>query len=207
MSVLLMLMVLFSVGVSAHCVWPESPVRVDASQVFWIDVFYAHPDDPMENRDMTDLTLYVYFPDGQVVELSLEKMATYQQGNTSFTEAGEYVFVAERSPNRYRLQEIRDFGKSITWVGQQMDYTRGPVGLPLEVIPLGRNDVDQGNIELLVEVRYNGEAVRGAKSNCSDLFLWGAGSLRKSTKLYWMTMVGQLLFWIRATVMYWRRIT
>ncbi|WP_362926976.1 DUF4198 domain-containing protein [Desulfonatronospira sp.] len=67
--------------------------------------------------------------------------------------------ILEREPNRYRLQEIRDFGKSIVWSGQDGGLVHDPIGIPLEIVPLEALELDTGDLELVLKVLYEGNPV------------------------------------------------
>ena len=161
--ILLVVTALSSSVAYAHCIWSEPPSQITLDEDFIVKAFYAHPDDPIEGRDMTDLSLYVLDSDGQKVELELKKLATYQQAVANLSQPDLYVFILEREPNRYRLQEIRDYGLSFTVAGDHERELPTPVGIPLEVHPMVMEAREGGLMDLSLQVLYNGEPVAGAE--------------------------------------------
>ncbi|WP_028575847.1 DUF4198 domain-containing protein [Desulfonatronovibrio hydrogenovorans] len=157
------LVLMSAVSALAHCIWAEVPTRVDVGQEFGITAFYADPDDPLDERDLTNLNLYVFKPNGQTVEIPLEEKAAHYEAVAKLTNAGQHLFVLERDPNRHRLTEIRDFSKAVTWAGQQGSILHDPVGIPLEINPVEVVELDNGQVEMTVQVLYNGNPVGGGE--------------------------------------------
>ena len=143
----------------AHCIWSEPPAHVDLNQPFTIKAFYADPDDPMEERDKTDLSFYVLPPGKSLQELELTEQSTYYTADTELNEPGQHIFILERVPNRYRLQEIRDFGKSVTWAGSRGDIVHDPVGIALEIAAASLQEQNDGQLDLTIQVLYDGNPV------------------------------------------------
>ncbi|WP_291322338.1 DUF4198 domain-containing protein [Desulfonatronospira sp.] len=143
----------------AHCIWSEPPYRVDPGDQIIVDVFYADPDDPLDERDKTNMSLYVLSPGGETTDAALNELDTYYQAAVSFEDTGMYTLILERDPNRYRLQEIRDFGKSIVWSGQDGGLVHDPVGIPLEIVPVEAVELDNGELKLVLQVLYEGNPV------------------------------------------------
>ncbi len=143
----------------AHCIWSESPAKVELNQEFTVKAFYADPDDPVEERDKTNMSLYLFTPGGEVQALELNEKSTFYQTSAMLTETGQHLFVLERDPSRYRLQEIRDFGKSVTWAGEQGGIVHDPVGLALEIVPVKTVELENGQLELTLQVLYEGNPV------------------------------------------------
>lgn len=147
----------------AHCIWAEVPSRVDPGQEFTVLAYYADPDDPLEERDQTSLSLVVFKP-GQVVEqITLFENPHHYDAEVTLTDPGQHIFVLERDPNRYRMTEIRDFGKSVTWVGQSGSMVHDPAGIPLEIVPVKVSELPGGHKEVTVQVLYNGQPVSGGE--------------------------------------------
>lgn len=158
------LMVVFMSGaVLAHCIWVEVPGEVALGEEYEVLAFYAHPDDPMEERDMTELSLYALSPDGTMTALNLIEKATYQQAVIPFSQEGQWLLILIREPHRYRLQEIRDFGKSIVQVGGGGGRVHEPVGLSLEILIVSEEEGPDGLLELILAVQYEGSSVQGAE--------------------------------------------
>ena len=156
--------VIFSASAAlAHCIWTEVPSRVDPGQEFTVLAYYADPDDPLEERDQTSLSLVVFKP-GQVVEqITLFENPHHYDVEVTLTDPGQHIFVLERDPNRYRMTEIRDFGKSVTWVGQAGSMVHDPIGIPLEIVPVKVSELPDGHKEVTVQVLYNGQPVSGGE--------------------------------------------
>lgn len=158
-----LLVLLVSSTAWAHCTWVEAPYQVSQDEVFSVMAFYADPDDPMEERDMTELSLYVIGPDGAAQPVDMARAATYQYASMTLDQEGQWRLALEREPNRYRLQEIRDFGSSIVWVGEAGTWVNEPVGLSLEVVVVSENQRADGLVDLTLAVYYEGESVGGAE--------------------------------------------
>ena len=156
------LVLLMSTMAFAHCIWVEVPTSVSRGERFQAVAFYAHPDDPIEERDMTELSLYAITPYGEAHPIDLVKGETYQRAMMTLSEEGQWRLVLERQPSRYRLQEIRDFGKSLVWVGQTGTWVHEPVGLSLEMMVESERETADGLIEVVLSVQYEGAPVRGA---------------------------------------------
>lgn len=158
--VTLILVLMFSSLSLAHCVWIETPGRVNPSEVFDITVYFGHPDEPISDRDMAELQLFTLTPEGEIEEIIMEKGKTYQQAIKSFKKEGEYVLIAERNPTRYRLQEIRDFAKRILLVGKETAFTYEPVGISLEINVVHSNYINDNELELTLEILYEGKKLK-----------------------------------------------
>lgn len=155
LAAILSILVLFSTGVWAHCVWIETPMKAQLGQEYSIPVYYADPDDPIEERDLTDLSLYLFTAVGEMLELTLETRETFEDTKMVFSEKGLYTFMAERVPYRYRLQEIRDFGKSFSWVEEEIRFPDRPLGIDLEIVPIEKKIVEEDKHQLLLQVLYD----------------------------------------------------
>lgn len=164
LAVLLALVVVLGSGllVSAHCIWPETPARVAAGETFALRAFYADPDEPLDERELTDLVLWVHSPSGEREPVTLTPQETFEEATITLTTAGAHTFVLEREPSRYRLQEIRDFGKSTTLVGVAGSVPGHVVGLPLEVVYL-ESAQDGDGVTRIFRVLYAGEPLSGAE--------------------------------------------
>lgn len=158
-----LMVVLMAAGAFAHCIWVEVPTSVSVGEPFQALAFYADPDDPVEERDMTELSLYAIAPDGEAHPIDLVKGETYQQAAITLSEEGQWRLALEREPNRYRLQEIRDFGKSLVWVGQTGTWVHEPVELSLEIMVESERETAEGLFELVLSVQYEGTPVSGAE--------------------------------------------
>ncbi|WP_028575485.1 DUF4198 domain-containing protein [Desulfonatronovibrio hydrogenovorans] len=145
----------------AHCIWTEVPFKVEPGQEFTVSAYYAHPDYPLEERDKTSLSLVVLKPGEEMQEIVLFENPYHYDNEVSLNSPGQHFFVLERSPNRYRLSEIRDFGKSMTWVGEAGSLVHDPVGIPLEIITVKVNELANGHKELTVQVLFKGSPVSG----------------------------------------------
>lgn len=157
------LVIMLSMVASAHCIWLEVPKRASVGELFQVMAFFGHPDDPIEERDMTELSLYALAPDGSVYPVDLVKEETYQHSSMSLSQEGQWLFVLERQFNRYRLQEIRDYGKSLLWVGEDGAWAHEPIGLSLEIVVESVRERAHGLIELVLSVHYEGESVNEAE--------------------------------------------
>ena len=156
--------VIFSASAAlAHCIWAEVPSRVDPGQEFSVLAYYADPDDPLEERDQTSLSLVVFKPGQKVEPITLFENPHHYDAEVTLTDPGQHIFVLERDPNRYRLTEIRDFSKSVTWVGQSGSIVHDPVGIPLEIVPVKVSDLPGGHKEVTVQVLYDGNPVSGGE--------------------------------------------
>lgn len=159
-SAVLMVFVLSSAAL-AHNVFVEVPLQVEEGEELEFKSFYSNPDDPIEERDMTPLELAVRLPDGTMQDIDMDQHATYYQTVKTFEQSGEYVFILEREPYQHRTTEIRDFGKSIVWTGEERPEHE-ELGLPLEISPLSVTDMaEKGSVE--VQVLYDGEPLPGAE--------------------------------------------
>jgi len=147
----------------AHCIWAEVPSRVDLNSEFTINAYYAHPDDPLEERDKTNLSLVVFKPGQEVEQIILFENPNHYDAVVELTDTGQHIFVLERDPNRYRLTEIRDFSKSVAWAGQAGPILHDPVGIPLEIVPVKIKDLPDGHKEVTLHVLYNGSPVSGGE--------------------------------------------
>ena len=147
----------------AHCIWTEVPSRVDPGQEFNVRAYFAHPDYPLEDRDKTSLSLVVLNPGHEMQEIVLFGNPHHYDADVTLTDPGQHIFVLERDPNRYRLTEIRDFGKSVTWVGQSGSIVHDPVGIPLEIVPVKVSELPGGHKEVTVQVLYNGQPLSGGE--------------------------------------------
>lgn len=157
-------MVLFSFSVSlAHCIWTEVPFTVEPDQEFNVRAYYAHPDYLLEERDKTNLSLVVLKPGQEMEEIVLFENPNHYDNDIILTNPGQHIFVLERDPNRYRLTEIRDVGKSVTWVGEAGSLIHEPVGIPLEIVPVQVSELPNGHKEVTVQVLYNGSPVSGGE--------------------------------------------
>ncbi|ADQ14454.1 hypothetical protein [Halanaerobium hydrogeniformans] len=154
-----LLVSLFSVSALAHCVWVELPAQTSLNEEFEVYAYYADPDDPMEERDQTELELYIIDYNGEKHDLDLSEQSTYYNAFAELSTAGEYNFILEREPNRYRLQQIRDFGKAVTLAGNSLNYSYEPAGIPLEVQLVESNTINEQEVEIVVEVLYEGEVI------------------------------------------------
>ncbi len=148
--------------VSAHCIWAETPLRVTVGETFALWAFYAHPDDPMDEREVTGLALWVHSPNGDQEAVTLTPRGTFEKADITLTVAGEHTLVLERTPSRYWLQEIRDFGKSTVLVGDAERIPGHVVNLPLEVVYL-ESAQDGDRVTRVFQVLYDGEALSGAE--------------------------------------------
>lgn len=147
----------------AHCIWAEVPSRVDINSEFTINAYFAHADDPLDERELTSLGLVVFKPGQKVEPITLFENPNHYDAVIKLTDPGQHIFVLERDPNRYRLTEIRDFGKSMTWVGQAGSIMHDPVGIPLEIVPVKVVELTDGKHQVTVQVLYNGNPVSGGE--------------------------------------------
>ncbi len=161
--VMLCMLVFSASAALAHCIWAEVPSRVDPGQEFTVLAYYADPDDPLEKRDKTNLSLVVFKPGQEMEQIILFENPNHYDNEVSLTDPGQHIFVLERDPNRYRLTEIRDFGKSLTWVGEAGSLVHEPAGIPLEIVPVKVVDLPDGQKEVTVQVIYNGSLVSGGE--------------------------------------------
>ena len=159
LALTLLLVISFSTISLAHCVWVESPASTSLNEEIEIYSYYGYPDGPIEERDQTELELYVIDQNGERHNLDLNEYATYYNAYTQFSDSGEYTFVVEREPNRYRLQQIRDFAKSVTLVDNNLSYSYQSVGIPLEIQLVESNIISQDQVEIVIEVLYEGEVI------------------------------------------------
>ncbi|WP_027338965.1 DUF4198 domain-containing protein [Halonatronum saccharophilum] len=143
----------------AHCAWIEAPLTVNYSEEVEFDIFWADPDDSIEERDMAELTLKVKDPKGQVEEIELRDMKTFYKSELSFDQEGTYIFSAIRPPARFRRSQYRDYAKAITWVRDEAQRANNHLGLDLEIIPLSTLEEIRQNNEIKVEVRYYGDSL------------------------------------------------
>lgn len=162
--IMVMSLVLFctAIGIKAHCLWVETPMNTEVGEEFVLPIFFGHPDEPIDERDMTEFSLFALRPGGELEELSLESRDTFKEATIGYKEEGLYTFIAERVPSRYRLTEIRDFGKSMTLVQMERDFIE-PVGIPLEIHPLKKESLNENEYELTLIVLYEGEPLPGAE--------------------------------------------
>ena len=143
-----------------HCVWPETPASIGAGEEFTVPVYFAHPDDPIDERDLAELSLYAVAPDGETLEFHLVKAETYNYAQVTLNQAGLHVFYAERPGARYRItQEIRDIGKSITYVDSEALLVQDPIGLDLEISVVEAVQVDGGLVEITLQILYKDSPV------------------------------------------------
>ncbi len=149
--------------VLAHCIWAEVPSRVDLNSEFTVNAYFAHADDPLEERELTSLSLVVFKPGQDVEQVTLFENPHHYDATVKLTDPGQHIFVLERDPNRYRLTEIRDFSKSVTWAGVAGSFMHDPVGIPLEIVPVKVSDLPNGHREVTVQVLYNGQPVSGGE--------------------------------------------
>lgn len=157
-------LVIFSTSSAiAHCIWAEAPAMVSLNKEITFNAYFAHADDPLEERELTSMGLVVFEPGGEIRQIDLDERATYYEAAVRLTKPGQHVFVLERDPNRYRLTEIRDFSKSVTWAGEAGSIVHDPVGIPLEVHPVEVTELDNGMEKVTVAVLYNGEPVSGGE--------------------------------------------
>lgn len=159
----LLMVLLLSVAIFAHCIWVEVPREVSPLEDFKVLAFYAHPDDPLEEREITQLSLYAIDPDGVSHPIQLVKGKTYEQASLNFSRRGQWFLVLERQFTRYRLQEIRDIGKSVFFVGKKGTWVHDPVGLSLELNIVSERVQPDGLIELVFSVDYEGIPLEGAE--------------------------------------------
>lgn len=156
--------VIFSASAAlAHCIWAEVPSRVDPGQEFTVNAYFAHADDPLEERELTSLGLVVFKPGQKVEPITLFENPHHYDAAVTLKDPGQHIFVLERDPNRYRLTEIRDFSKSVTWVGQAGSIVHDPAGIPLEIVPVEVSELPGGHKEVTVQVLYNGQPVSGGE--------------------------------------------
>ncbi len=147
----------------AHCIWAEVPSRVDLNSEFTVNAYFAHADDPLEERELTSLSLVVFKPGQDVEPVTLFENPHHYDATIKLTDPGQHIFVLERDPNRYRLTEIRDFSKSVTWAGVAGSIKHDPVEIPLEIVPVKVSDLPNGHREVTVQVLYNGQPVSGGE--------------------------------------------
>lgn len=147
----------------AHCIWVETPSRSTVHEMVEIRAFYAHPDDPVEARDMTELSLYLIDPKGEAHPVDLVKQTTYQEARVNPSQEGQWLLVLHRPPSRYRLQEIRDVGKSVLWVGEQGTWVHEALGLSLEIGIESQRENEEGLLEITFSVLYEGEPLAGSE--------------------------------------------
>ncbi|MEJ6951617.1 hypothetical protein [Natronospora cellulosivora (SeqCode)] len=148
---------MFSVVSFAHCVWVEAPVQVNPGEEFEVLVYFADADDPIEERDMTELQLFLVDSNWNFEEIELIKEDTYQRAMLSIDQPGEHTLIAERVPSRWRTTEIRDFAKKSVLVGDNASYTYQTVGIPLEVHLVESRMLSNDEREIVVEIYYEGE--------------------------------------------------
>ena len=160
---LLVLMTVASTAVSAHCIWIESPATIPGDTETLFTAFYAHPDEAMAERELTSLTLFAAHSTGQVVELPLERYTNFEQASAVLPVSGQWQLILEREPNRYRMQEIRDFGKAVVWVDGSGTLVHEPIGASLEFVILEEELADDDSTTLTFAVLYNGEPVSDAE--------------------------------------------
>ncbi|MCK8826675.1 DUF4198 domain-containing protein [Natroniella acetigena] len=157
------IMLLFSSTTAfAHSAWIELPLTAELEEEIKFDTFWADPDDEIEERDLTELSLRLRKPNEEIDDVDLINRQTFFESNVEFEQEGEYTFFAVRPPARYRLSQYRDFAKSITWVGED-NGVHQPVGLTVEIVPLFSAEQMQSRDEIEVEVRYNGQPLPNAK--------------------------------------------
>lgn len=159
----ILMVLLMSVMTFAHCIWVEVPTNVSVGEGFQVLAFYADPDDPIEERDMTELSLYAIAPNSEVHPIDLVKGETYQHAMMTLSKEGQWRLALERQPNRYRLQEIRDAGKSIVWVGPTGTLAHEPIGFSLEIMVDSKREMPDGLIELVLSVQYEGSPLSRAE--------------------------------------------
>ncbi|MCK8825983.1 DUF4198 domain-containing protein [Fuchsiella alkaliacetigena] len=154
---------IFSSVALAHCAWIELPLRAEIGEEIEFDIFWADPDDPIDERDMTELSLQFRRPDGEIEDISMDNRETFYQAGIEFENEGEYTFFAVRPPHRYRMSQYRDFAKSITWIGDGSFTEHQPVGHTLEIVPLSSSaEMEEAN-KIEVEVLYNDQPVSGVE--------------------------------------------
>lgn len=151
-ALITLLLLFVAMTASAHNIFTEIPLNVDLGQTVVFKAFFSDPDDEIEARDMCDLSLSIRYPDQKIKDFNLKQMPTYYLGEKTFDQEGEHVFILVREPYRYRLTEIRDFGKSIVWVGgERVEHQN--VNFPLEISMLASAEdlafADQISFEVL----------------------------------------------------------
>ncbi len=153
---------IFSGTAFAHNVFTEIPLHVGRGEELTFKSFFSDPDDPIDQRDMCDLSMQVRLPDGQVMPLEMEQHETFYLSRKLFDQEGEYVFMLEREPYQHRTTQIRDFGKSIVWTTEERpDHSN--VGFPLEISLVSAVDKLASGSELEGQVLYEGEPLPEAE--------------------------------------------
>ncbi|WP_084591154.1 DUF4198 domain-containing protein [Desulfonatronovibrio magnus] len=147
----------------AHCIWTEVPFQVNAGQNFKLKAFFAHADDPLDERELTNLNLFIFTPGGDTKQVDLTELDNHYEASVTLANSGQHIFVLERDPNRYRLTEIRDFSKSVVWASQAGSLVHDPVDIPLEIVPVEITDLPNGHKQLTVQVLYDGQPVSGGE--------------------------------------------
>lgn len=164
MAVFLVLM--GSTATWAYCTWIETPSQAAVNEEVRILVFYAHPDDPIDERDTTELSLFAIAPDGLSEPVDLMGAAAYQHASLRFEQEGQWRLVLEWEPNRYRLQEFRHFESGIIWIGGTGTWVQEPIGLSQDVVVVTETQRPDGlvNLTLLCSMKGVRSAVR--RSRC-----------------------------------------
>ncbi len=158
-----LLSALFTSSAFAHNIWVEAPTLLTQATPTQITAYFAHPDQPLSDRDQTALSLSVITPQGQQEALTLTEQATHYTTTLTPQVPGLYQLLLSREPYRYRLSEIRDFGK--TWVSNEALPEPGapPAGLALEIHPTEIQWHDDGSSTWRLQALHQGQAVPGVE--------------------------------------------
>lgn len=179
---LMFVFAILSLNSFAHCIWVELPMTSQVGRSEQVYAYFAEPYDSIERRDMSDLNLSIRHPNGKIEKVDMIQNKTYYEYSKQFAEQGEYVFILEREPALRRGLEIRDFGKSISWVGEKFT-NHNIVGHPLEFAILSNSNDLVNSEEISLVLLYNGEPFSTEVSVYKSLEANGRVYDRNSTKI------------------------
>lgn len=154
-----LLSTLFTSFTFAHNIWVEAPTHLIQGTPTPVTAYFAHPDQALGDRDQTSLSLNMITPLGQHTILALTEHATYYTATLAPQTPGLYQLLLSREPYRYRLSEIRDFGK--TWLGNESlpEASVPPAGLALEIHPTDIQWHKNGHSTWRLQALHQGQPV------------------------------------------------